>query len=73
MDICAFRAMCLWLLFEQECLSKGISFEIPRQEQYQHLQQVKNKDELSSIAIDLVHQCAVLSYDEVQGLTDLFI
>lgn len=72
MDIYSVGAMCLWLLFEQECLSKGISFETSRQEQYRHLQEVKNKDELSSIAIDLVHQCAVLSYDQVQGLTDLF-
>jgi serine/threonine protein kinase len=69
MDIYSFGLVCLWLLFDQQCLSNMISF---KKNQSRYLEDLKNKDELVLIATDFVHRTVQLSHNQVQSLANLF-
>jgi serine/threonine protein kinase len=73
MDLYSYGMVCLWLLFGQECLDKGINFDIPAPSTHRDLEGLKNEDRLSSLATDMAEHSAGLSEQELQFMKDVFM
>jgi serine/threonine protein kinase len=73
MDLYSYGMVCLWLLFGQECLDRGINFDISTPSAPRDLEELKSEDRLLSLATDLAEHSAGLSKGELQVLKDIFM
>lgn len=72
MDIYSFALLCLWLLFGEQCVQKGILLDSYQEGQYERLRLLKTDNQLTMMAVDLVYQNKDLSTGQARRLAWLF-
>ena len=73
MDLYSYGMVCLWLLFGQECLDRGINFDVSTPSACRGLEELKSENRLLSLATDLAEHSAGLSQGELQVLKYIFM